>query len=150
MFDIAFCSDYTTDPTNTAEPHISHGVIRLNEFSELFESSLEYWDKNEYRSQWVNAVRRTVDKGLDSCLITSITNPATANFLVWWPMYVVDSGVIFQNQLFFLEECNHHFDVERPYRFLKPRKPYSEDGGKISEWAVSMNDLQSWIDAFQE
>lgn len=148
MFDIAFCSDHPRDSGHTEEPHISHGVIRLNEFNEIFECSLEYWDKNEYRSQWYKGICRAVDKRSDSCLITSITNPATANFLVWWPMYVVDSRVVFRNQLYFLEGPNNGFDVEHPYRFLMPRKPYSEDGEKVSEWSVSMDDLKAWIDAF--
>lgn len=140
MFDIAFCDDSENDV------HLSQGVIRLNGLSERFECPLDYWDKTAYFSQWYQGILWSIDEQLDSCLITSITDPLTANFLLWWPMYVEGSEVVFQNQVYFFGENEAIFDVENPYRSISPRRSVSEEGRKISEWTVAVSDLRKWID----
>ena len=130
---------------DAASAALSIGTIRIGDFHESFESSLEFWGRDEYERHWRCAVGRVLDKRLDSCLITSITDPQTANFLMWWPIYVQGDSVVFQNQIFFLHDAGGNFDIERPHRHLRPRETCSDDGHPISEWSIGIEALNAWM-----
>ena len=124
------------------------GEIALGDFSDRFESSLEHWNRLDYENHWQESVQRVLQQGKSSCLISSITNPASANFIFWWPIYVLDDmSIRIQNQMLFLEECEPTFDEKRPFMSLRTRETMSEDGFPISEWRVTPNDLSSWLTA---
>ena len=126
---------------------ICTGRIRIGQFEEVFESSLEYWAPDQYETQWYSAVSRVLDKRRDACLITSVTDPKTANFLFWWPIYVCGDLAIIQNQVLFLERFRKDFELDKAYQYLEPRESVSEDGEPISEWSVSLSELKSWRDS---
>lgn len=117
------------------------GVIRIGDFEERFESSIEFWSAARYELQWSEAISRLHQKSPRSCLITSITDPANANFLFWWPMYLVDQNVHFQNHALFLSDVEGNFDPNDPYRHVPDRSVTNEHGERISEWIVPFNDI---------
>jgi hypothetical protein len=117
------------------------GVIRIGNFEERFEASLEYWKPNHYESQWANAITRLCSQTPKSCLITSITDPATANFLFWWPMYLVGQNVYFRNHILFLADITSSFDPTNPYPHIPDRSVTNEDGERISEWVIPFSDF---------
>lgn len=123
------------------------GRIRIGEFEEAFESSLEYWTVEQYEEQWRAAISHVLDERRNACLITSVTDPKTANFLFWWPIYVNGDLAILQNQILFLERYRGTFELENPYQYLEPYENTSEDGQPISEWSVSLMDLKAWRDS---
>ncbi len=128
-----------------ASSNIRTGRIQIGTFSESFEASVEYWPAEEYDSHWRRSIRRVVEEFKDSCLISSITDPETGNFLFWWPIYLLDrSQVAIQHQVHFLNEDNT-FDPDNPYRSLRSRETTSECGEQISEWLVPLNDLAVWL-----
>lgn len=139
MFDISFLH---TPPANHT---VCHGRIQIGEFTEVFESPLDYWSKSEYESQWHSGVRRIVEERADSCIITSLTEPSSANFLFWWPIYLDGRHVVFQNQVLFLKQCESEFEANRPWLSLRPRQTMSEDGNRISEWRVHATLLEDWL-----
>jgi hypothetical protein len=139
MFDIAFTDDDSTHSNSL------RGKIRLGEFVEAFESSLQFWTRQDYEKQWVNGVRRVVLEHSDSCLISSLTDPENSNFIFWWPIYIDGDKAIFHNQVLFINECQHKFDASQPSRSLHPRETVDEDGNKISEWFVQIADLEEWL-----
>lgn len=131
-----------------AEGSLLIGEISLGDFSERFESSLEHWSRLDYENHWQESVRRVLQQGKSSCLITSITNPESANFIFWWPIYVLeDKSIRIQNQVLFLEECESPFDEKQPFRSLRTRETMSEDELPISEWRITHNDLSNWLSA---
>lgn len=139
MFNISLVSNSQTDG------RLCHGRIQLADFSEIFESSLEYWKEGDYLSQWYDGIFRVVNRKQESCLITSVTDPASANFLFWWPIYIDGLNAIFQNQVLFLDRLPSSFDEKFPYASLKPRRSVSDEGTKISEWTVPIMDLEDWL-----
>lgn len=117
------------------------GEIHIGEFKERFESSIEFWTAARYESQWAEALSRLGPEKAKSCLITSITDPATANFVFWWPMYLVGDNVHFQNHVLFTSEVRGTFDPNDPYFHVPERRVTNEDGERISEWVVPFGDV---------
>ena len=126
MFDIHFESSPDEDLESTS----LQGQIQLGNFQASFSSSLEYWSPVDYELQWLRGIRAIAEGGEKSCLITSITNPATAHFLVWWEIYRVDASsvplvsslqtsenhgngelVLFRNDILLLDDIRSEFDL---------------------------------------
>ena len=120
------------------------GIIRMGDFQETFNASLSYWNAGQYRRHWLKAVTRLVGTETTSCLITSMFDPAVANFIIWHPMYRQGDVVHIQNQILFLEEQPKPFNERDPFSSVAERQTRSEDG-EVSEWSVSIKDLESFL-----
>ncbi len=139
MFDISFVEN------ECRGSDVCLGQIVLGSFVEKIEAPLEYWNIEQYEHHWGNAVELAVESGVDSCLITSITDPASANHISWWPLYVNGSDLRVQNQLLFLDELDASFDISRPELSLRQRETVSDLGEPISEWKISRSLLKDWL-----
>ena len=110
------------------------GELTIDGFTESFDVPLHYWSRDDYERQWNEGLKR-IDSGASrSCLITSMSDPAHANFIVWWIIYREGRQLFLQNQLLFLERLVGEFDESNPYQFIQDRVTTDPDGGRISEW----------------
>jgi CdiI N-terminal domain len=125
---------------------VAHGRITVDDFTETFQAPLGYWDESGYRRSW-QQVFEVLNAGphATSCLMTSMTDPGTSNFLACWPVYRAGEDVYLQNALIFLSESRAAFDPAAPWDFAEPRRATGEDGNKISEWATSMDSLRRFF-----
>jgi hypothetical protein len=144
-FGIRFLSGPLVPPET--EERSAYGLITLGAFKERFISSLEYWDIGQYELHWKRAILRILQLESASCLITSLTDPRTANFIVWWPMYRIEEQVYVQNQILFLESLSKAFNENDPFGHLGPRKSVNADGEKLSEWSVPIKEVESFLRA---
>lgn len=144
---MAFSISLLLEPVPDLEPGVkaSLGLIKIGSFQERFSASLMYWNAEDYERHWKQAVARIIKSSAVSCLITSMLDPATANFIFWWPMYCEGDTVFIQNQILFLDQLPSPFDEHAPFSHVPERKILSEDGEKISEWFVSIKDLESFL-----
>ncbi|MFD7939026.1 hypothetical protein ACFV4T_31655 [Streptomyces sp. NPDC059755] len=121
------------------------GRITVGGFSETFVMGQTYWDLKHYEASWSNALRALEESRVrTSCLISSITNPKTANFISCWPLYRIDDAVYVQNSLILLAELDHSFDPDVPWLSVGPREVIDEDGNKISEWRTDILELRDF------
>jgi hypothetical protein len=133
------------NPTdNTNEHKECFGVITIDDFQETLVVPLEYWSKNDYQQHWKKSLERALRKE-DSCLITSMYDPQKANFIVWWLLYIRENKVIVQNHLLFLNTLSESFTPDNPYRFIPKYESENEDGDKISEWIVPIEDIEAFL-----
>jgi hypothetical protein len=123
----------------------SWGLIRIGSHEERFVAAMDYWDATDYRRHWQQALTRIVKTSSTSGLVTSIYDPATANFISWWPMYREGVTVYFQNHILFLKDLAIPFDPDDPFRFVPSRTIVNQDGEKISEWSAPIADLESYL-----
>jgi hypothetical protein len=121
------------------------GFIQIDDFRESFSSSSVFWKKQDYETHWREQINIIVSGGTTSCLITSMIDPRSANFIFWWTLYRSDRIVYFQNQILFLSSIVGPFDVEHPERHVRERSVYNEDGEEISEWKTSVEALQAFL-----
>lgn len=120
---------------------VGKGWIQLGDFGEHFEMVFEYWSPAQYRQHWLEEISRVVDGAPVGALISSMTDPNTANFLFWWPMYRERDLVIFHNQMLLLSSLERPFRLAEHSASVSPRESISEDGDPISEWVVPVADL---------
>lgn len=130
----------------SADTQLLMGKISIDEFREEFQAELAYWSVSDYQQSWLGAIRRLLDGAEASCLVTSITDPETANFIVTWPLYRENETVFIQNKLLFLDELDEKFSPGEPWQSVSPRQTLNEDGMKISEWTVRLSDMRAYVD----
>jgi hypothetical protein len=79
-----------------------------------------------------------------AALITEYLGPEAATHLVWWPMYLVGEKVFFQNQLLFYDQLPGPFFLKIAFSFLRNRRTTTEEGEPISEWSVSLSEMEAF------
>ena len=122
------------------------GRIVIGEFVETFTMPLSYWSASDYRRSWRQAFD-VLESGPNakSCLMVSMTDPETSNFLTCWPMYRDMEAVYFRNAIMLLDELEVNIDAREPWVPIGPRYTIDEDGNKISEWETSMDSLRDFF-----
>lgn len=120
------------------------GLITIGSFQERFTAPLDYWGVNDYRRHWYDSINFLISTGKDSCLITAMHDPNTANFIQWWLLYPCGSRVFIQNQLLFLNTLSSPFNVLRPYLHVPAREVINDQGVPISEWESTLNNFVSF------
>ncbi|GAA4301153.1 hypothetical protein GCM10023086_16960 [Streptomyces venetus] len=122
------------------------GRITVGDFEESFPMDLTYRGVEEYQGSWIRALKR-LERGdnATSCLVSSIKNPATSNFVFCWPLYRSGEVVYVQSSLIFLEELDEAFVPDEPWRSVGPRSKVDEDGNEISEWQTTVDELRQFL-----
>lgn len=138
--------DESRGSLDLAQPSYALGRIIIGEFVEEFQMDLTFWQASDYVENWSRALSKLDDSSTAvTGLISSITDPATSNFLSWWPLYRIDDEVFVRNELLFLEELSRPFDASKPWSFVSPRDSLiDEDGNVISEWATNMAEIRDF------
>ena len=89
----------------------------MGDFEEPFSMNLSYWETEDYLRSWRRALRILEESDTAvSCLVSSITEPETSNFVFCWPLYRQGDDVFVQNSVIFLEGSGVDADVEVPFR----------------------------------
>ena len=143
-FSIRFLSPEEYGPYDQ-EPDLILGEITIGCFTERFEASTSYWSIHDYQKQWEKALDRTISGEKKSCLITSMYDPEHANFIFWWLLYREGQKVIVQNQILFLNDKKLIFNPTKPCKNINDRESISEDGLPISEWELSISDIDRFV-----
>lgn len=109
------------------------GEIEIDDFRESFFSELSFWSRADYEGHWLRAAQ-AVKKGEAVSLITSITDPASSNFIRCWACYPFDGELVFQEQILFLDDLPEPFNLDEPHKNPHRYQSHTDDGDKISEW----------------
>lgn len=118
--------------------------IVIDDFSEIMNIPLSYWNINDYKDSWRDSLKEGLENKKHATLAVSMYEPDNVNFILTWALYFFGDDVFIQNRVLFLDECPE-FTPETINNFTEPRKVYSEDGMKISEWST---DLKSVLDFY--
>ncbi len=141
---MSFCIGFTGDFADY-DSSVAVGKIRLGDYCEAFHAELGFWVIEDYEKSWETALNRLVDGTSTSCLVASLTDPQTSNFVVTWPLYRSGDEVYIQNRYLFLEQLEHDFDPAAPWESVSPRSVVNEDGDQISEWQVRVADVRAFL-----
>jgi hypothetical protein len=128
------------------DPLVAIGELKLGDDREYFQSVLGFWGVDDYLQSWTEALQRLLAGASTSCLATSIVDPSNANFVEVWPLYREQDEVYVQNKLLFLDQLPHEFDPAAPWDSVDPRSLVNEDGRRISEWRVSLDDIREFLE----
>lgn len=89
-----------------AREKISYGIpscigeVTINDFKETFDMPLDFWNKNDYQSQWKQGIER-IKNNLQSCLVAEVQDPKIQPRASIWALYKVDEKIYIQNHLLF-------------------------------------------------
>jgi hypothetical protein len=72
-------------------------------------------------------------------------DPSIANFIFWWTLYLDENTVHIQNQILFLNLLDKPFLELNPYEFIRTRETVTDEGDKISEWDVDVDDIKVYL-----
>lgn len=73
-------------------------------------------------------------------------DPSNANHITWWPLYRENDLVHIHNNLLFIKDLNEKFAINNLYAYVVKRETVNEDGDKVSEWTIPLQDLKVFRD----
>jgi contact-dependent growth inhibition (CDI) system CdiI-like immunity protein len=142
MFDLYFSEGPTADDDGWWH---AVGTIVLGEDRDGFAVSLEWWGRAAYEQQWLAAAKRLVN-GAERVMFLGSYNGPEAAFHFAWPAWRDGDLVHVQNWLVLTEQLPTPFEPDEADRFVRRRQTISEDGEPISEWDVSLADVQAFLE----
>jgi hypothetical protein len=140
MFDIEFVSD-SPEPADNEQPDamVLRGRTTIGDFTETFLAPLDFWNREDYERQWMEAARRLLD-GADR------TGFFTEARWRWWTMWLEGDEVIVHEQILVPEALIEPLDPTDPYHQIGVRRAHSEDGEPISEWRLAVSDIREFVE----
>lgn len=114
--------------------------IVINEFSEMMNIPLSYWNINNYKNHWLRDLEEGLKNKTHATLAVSMYEPQDTNFIFTWVLYFSGDDVFIQNNILLLDECPG-FTPDTINNFTKPRMTHNEDGMKISEWCTDVGSV---------
>jgi hypothetical protein len=127
------------DPTYVA----AAGKLVIGDWEEIFVSSLYLWSKEDYKAQWLHAIRSLLNGSEKAALFVEYLGP-DAGRLWWWPMYKVEGSVYLREQILFFDQLKEPFSLEKAFSFIRDRRIINEDSYKISEWSVTVSEVKEF------
>lgn len=124
-------------------------LIIIDEFSEMMNIPLSYWNINDYKDNWRCSLEEGLANKKHAALAVSMYEPANTNFIFTWVLYFSEDVVFVQNSILFLDECPG-FTPENINSFTEPRTTYNEDGMKISEWSTDLKSVISFYHSLKD
>jgi hypothetical protein len=123
--------------------------IVIDEFSEMINIPLSYWDINTYKTSWLNSLEHGLANKKHATLVVSMYEPKNTNFIFTWVLYFLGEDVFIQNNILFLDECPG-FTPENINNYTEPRTTHNEDGIKISEWHTDLDSVINFYSALKK
>ncbi|WP_347114321.1 hypothetical protein AAHB66_20375 [Leclercia sp. S52] len=131
-------------PVDVEGERVLPASIIIDEFSEMMNIPLSYWNISDYKKSWLRSIENGLASKKHATLIVSMYELEHTNFIFTWVLYFCGDKVFVQNKILFLDEYTD-FTVDKINDFIEPRTTHNEDGMKISEWCT---DLKSVLDFF--
>jgi hypothetical protein len=115
------------------------GRTTLGDYSERFLAPLDRWQRGDYERQWIEAAERLLHE-------SDRTGFSTQAGRFWWTMWRQGERVYVHEELLTPERLATltAFDGA-PYALIEDRATRTEDGAPISEWELTVADVQAFV-----
>lgn len=104
-----------------------------------------YWGEREYERHWLSAAQRLLRGEERSGFLVSVADPALAEVFRWWPAWREGERVYFHEQILLIRELDPPFDLADPYQHVGERRQISDEGARIAEWRVTVDDVAAFV-----
>lgn len=116
------------------------GQITIGDFQESFYMPVDSWSIPEYKKQWKEGLER-IKTHDSSCLVVN-----SIGYIEFWSLYREGEKIFIHNNcLFERPKGLPRFDINTCYLYVIPRETIDEDGNKISEWQVDLQDVLEYL-----
>lgn len=141
VFNVSFIDSVET----FYEGHI-RGHIVAGSLDEQFEVPASHWSRRDYCESWDSELSRLVAGQGKAVIMTLVVEPSTANWLRGYELYRFDDEVRIHERMFMVDDLECAVDLKNPSRMMGEYRSETEEGLRISEWRVSIRDIQDFLD----
>lgn len=145
MFLIDFLDEPLEYPFDDTSIPAASGRMILGKTMEDFLSNLALWSKEDYKSHWKRELKALFEGAPKVALIVSFNDPEAAWNMEIWPVYRDGEYAHFQNHFPLYSDLPRDFKIMELSSYIKDRATFTEDGDQISEWRVSMRDIEIFL-----
>jgi hypothetical protein len=143
MFSISFKDEPEDHPYDDESIAAQSGLIVLGNVLQGFLANLGKWERVTYEQQWLRELRSLVEGRERVALIVDFYDENTNCEI--WTFFREDELVYVQNRLFFAALLPLQFPILQISDFLDEREALSAEGHTISEWTISIRDIDLFL-----
>lgn len=126
---------------------VVEGSFNFSGSHEKFSLALSYWSRGQYLESWNCSINAGLKIGQHTAIITSMRDPQNANFIPVWIFYHGGLECFVQNKILFLQDYGGEFNSSSVNSYIGQRETHNEDGVRISEWVVPLQEVLAGFDA---
>ena len=123
---------------------VMRGQITLDDFSEQFLSPLTTWTASDYEASWIASARRLAAGKPRVGFLTAVDVDEVIAFC--WQAWRVGNDVVFQETMLLPDRLTEPLRRDLPDVHVGDRRTENADGEPVSEWLVSLVDIQAYVD----
>ena len=140
MFDIEFTAD-APEPQEDGWVSLC-GRITLGDYRERFLAPINFWQREDYERQWLEAARRILGE-------SDRTGFFTTPYEFWWTMWRSGDRVYVHEEVITDERYAGPYDGSAPYHIIADRVTHTEEGQPVSEWEITLDDVRGFVERRQ-
>ncbi|MBB5065250.1 hypothetical protein [Granulicella mallensis] len=145
MFSIGFTNEELEYPYDDTSIPAQPGCLILDGSTEDFLANLSLWSKADYESHWKLELGALLGGRRKVALVVSYDNPEASSNMEIWRVYRDGEWAHLQNQLLQYRQLPKNFSVSELSQYIQDRVVVTEEGNKISEWDVSVHDIEAFL-----
>jgi CdiI N-terminal domain len=145
VFSIGFTDEPLEYPYDDTRIPAAPGLLVLGKTMEGILANLSVWDKTAYEFHWRRELKSLFEGSTKVALIASFDDPKASHNMEIWPFYRDGDWIRIQNHLLFYDSLPPEFAVSDLNHFLKDRVVVNDDGNPLSEWSVSLRDIELFL-----
>ncbi len=128
-----------------SSPDVLLGRFIAGTLDEKFDVVLGHWSRADYEASWCREIQNIINGEDRAALMTVALEPMKSNWLRAYTLFRFDKEIRVQERMFLLEDFNFHFDLSRPGKNVPPHQATDEDGDRLSEWIVTIEELRNFL-----
>jgi hypothetical protein len=126
------------------------GQVHAGDLQETFHAPLGEWRREDYEAGWRRQLVELLGGADVALLLTVAITPTLANWVRGYALYRFGTQVRVQEQIIFLQESGRddlgrYFDLQHPDQSVRPYESMTEDGLRISEWTVPVEEIAAFL-----
>ena len=145
MFSITFTDEPLEYPFDDPSIPAAPGKLVLGKSEEEFLANLAVWGKPDYQFHWAHELKALLGGNSKVALVVSYNDPNAASNMEIWRVYRDGDWAHFQNQILWYSSLPDGFEISKINRYIEDRVITDENGNRISEWNVSIRDIELFL-----
>ncbi len=120
--------------------------LLIEDEKEVFPLPANFWTREQYESQWHEALRALVNSDVDRCILITDIEPPEISSIIFYRVIFREGEVVYMQERFVRDRDRWLGSAVTIAPRIAPRvQGTPEEHALVSQWEVSMDDIRQFL-----